>query len=79
MDKQKKYVLSLYILMGLTVISLSALSETRLEVFFSLFTVSYFASTAIFQPRKKNMDYVGGFLFILFCYIVAMKIWDIIK
>ncbi len=79
MNKQKKYVITLFILMGLTVISLSALSETRLEVFFSLFTVSYFASTALFQPRKKNIDFVGGGLFILFSYIVALKIWDIIK
>lgn len=79
LDKQKQYIITLFILMGLTTISLSALGETRLEVYLSLFTVSYFASTALFQPRKRFFDFVGGGLFVVFGYIVALKIWEIVR
>ena len=79
MDKQKKYVITLYLLMACIVVSLSALNETRLEVFISLFTVAYFASTALYQPRKKGFDFVGAGLFLVFCFIVIQKIMEIIR
>jgi hypothetical protein len=79
MDKQKKYLVTLQALMMMTVVSLSALGESRLDVYVSLFTVCYFASTALFQPRKRTLDYVGGALFLVFCVIVAQKILEIIR
>ena len=79
MDKQKKYVLSFLILMMGTVVSLSALGESRLDVYVSLFTVCYFASTALYQPRKRMFDFVGAGLFTVFSIIVAQKIWEIIR
>ncbi len=79
MDKQKKYVISLLVLMMGTVVSLSALGESRLDVYVSLFTVCYFASTALYQPRKRTFDFVGAGLFAVFSFIVAQKIWEIIR
>ena len=79
MDKQKKYVTTMALLLLSTVVSLAALLEQRIEVYVSLFTVSYFASTALYQPRKRGFDYVGGVLFMVFCVIVGIKIFEIIK
>lgn len=78
MDKQKKYLITLYALMMGTIISLSYLGESRLDVYLSLFTVSYFASTALYQPRKRGFDILGAALFLLFTITVAIKIWEII-
>ena len=61
-----------------TVSALSALGEIRLDVYVSLFTVCYFASTALYQPRKRGYDLVGATLFLAFAYIVALKIMAII-
>ena len=79
MDKQKKYITTLALLMLGTVVSLAALAEQRIDVYVSLFTVCYFASTALYQPRKRGFDVVGGVLFMVFCVIVGIKILEIIR
>ena len=78
MDKQKQYIASLGGLLMATVVSLSALGENRLDVYVSLFAVCYFAATALYQPRKRGFDVVGGALFTVFCVIVARKILEIL-
>lgn len=78
MDKQKQYLIILCILLMSTVVSLAALGEPRLDVYISLFTVCYFAATALFQPRKRYFDFVGGSIFVIFCFIVIQKVLEII-
>ena len=65
--------------MMVTMVSLSALGEARLEVYYSLFTVVYFASSALFRPRRRWFDVPGAALFLGFCYIVAVKVIEIIS
>ena len=72
-------MVTLACLMFGTVVALSALGEGRLDVYVSLFTVEYFAASALFQPRRKWFDVVGGVLFMVFCLVVAVKIWEIIR
>ena len=79
MDKNKKYIISLGILMFITVVALSFLGEGHLDVYISLFTVEYFAASALFQPRRRFFDVLGGTLFLIFCFIVGIKIWEIIR
>lgn len=79
MDTQKKYLTTLTFLLMLTNVALIALNEMRLDVYISLYTVCYFASTALFQPRKRTHDFIGLFLFLVFCGIVLMKIIEIIS
>jgi hypothetical protein len=62
----------------ITSIWLAALGEARLEVYVSLFTVAYFACSALFRPRRRIPDVVGATLFLVFCIIVAMKVWEIL-
>ncbi|MBD3171176.1 hypothetical protein GF326_01760 [Candidatus Bathyarchaeota archaeon] len=78
MDKNKDYLLFMSGAMMLTLVSLSALGESRLEVYYSLFTVVYFASSALFRPRRRWFDVPGALLFLGFCYIVLLKIVEII-
>ena len=78
MDKNKQYLLFMAGAMMVTLVSLSALGEARLEVYYSLFTVVYFASSALFRPRRRWFDVPGGVLFLGFCYLVAVKVIEII-
>jgi len=78
LDRQKVYVSSLAFLLMLTTVALSALHEARLEVYVSLFAVCYFAASALFRPRRRWLDVVGGALFLVFCAIVAFKVLDIL-
>jgi hypothetical protein len=79
MDKQKQYIIVLSVILVSVIVSLSALKETRLEVYFSLFTVCYFGSSALFRPRRKMFDFLGVILFFGFCYIVLVKVLDILR
>jgi hypothetical protein len=78
MDKQKEYISFLGGLLMLIVVSMTALGETRLEVYLSLFTVCYFAATALYRPRKRYYDIVGAALFLVFMIIVSTKVLEII-
>lgn len=78
MDRHKQHLVALAGLMMVTVVGLSALREGRLEVYVSLFAVCYFAASALFRPRRRWLDFVGGALFAVFCYIVALKVIDIL-
>ncbi len=60
-------------------VALGLLGEARLEVYFSLFTVCYFAASALFRPRRRWYDAVGGLLFLGFCLIVVQKVVEIIS
>jgi len=79
LDRHKQYVLTLSVLLLATVVSLSALGERSLEVYLSLFAVSYFASTALFRPRRITFDFVGAALFVVFCFIVFQKVMAILS
>ena len=77
LDKQKQYLLVLSGLLMLSTVSLSALNEARLEVYVSIFAVCYFAASALYRPRRRWFDAVGGVLFAAFCLIVALKVMEI--
>ena len=78
MDRHKQYIVSLAALLVATTVALAALVEWRLEVYVSLFAVCYFAASALFRPRRRRFDYVGGALFASFCLIVALKVVQIL-
>ena len=78
MDKQKLYITTLSLILMIIVVGLAALKEARLEVYVSLFAVGYFISTALFRPRRRWHDLVGGTLLAVFSYIVAVRIIEIL-
>lgn len=78
MDKHQLYIVMLCLLFLVTVVGLAAVKEQRLEVYVSLFTVSYLATSALFRPRRRWRDIVGAALFTVFSYIVAIKVMEIL-
>ena len=78
MDKHQLYINTLCSLFLITVVGLAALKEQRLEVYSSLFTVSYFASSALFRPRRRWCDVVGAVLLLVFGYIVVIKVIEVL-
>lgn len=59
-------------------VSLSALGEIRLDAYYSLFTIVYFASIELFRLRRRWFNVPSALLFLGFCYIIAMKMAEII-
>ena len=78
MDRQVLYLTTLALLITITVSVLSALSESRLDVYVSVMTLAYFVATAIFRPRKRTWDFLALALLTAFAYVVAVKILEII-
>lgn len=78
MDRQKLYLMTLALLNSIAVAALAALSEARLDVYVSIFTLIYFALTAIFRPRRRVWDLLGASLIIVFTYIVAIRVLEVL-
>jgi len=78
LEKSKAYLLAQGGLMFLALVSLSALGERRLEVYFSIYTVIHFACSALYRPRRRWLDVPGGLMFAGFCVIVMRKVLEII-
>jgi len=74
LDKNYLFNVLLGLFITLTVISLASLNEVRLDVYLSLFTLEYFVLLATLRPRRRSRDYLAIALFLLFCYLVAMRV-----
>ena len=81
-----RHILFLILLAGflfLTVAAFVALGEERLDVYISVFTIEYLALVEVLRPRRKlitslRLDPVGLGLFVIFCFIVARKVIEIL-
>ena len=78
MDRHTLYLITLTLLITLTVSSLAALNENRLDVYLSMFTLAYFTSTAIFRPKRRTFDFLALILLAIFSYIVTIKVLEVL-
>ena len=78
MDRHTLYLITLTLLITLTVSSLAALNENRLDVYLSMFTLAYFISTAIFRPKRRTFDFLALILLAIFSYIVTIKVLEVL-
>ena len=82
MDRRGLMALTLSTLIVVTVASLSALGESRLDVYLSLFTLEYLVALALFSPfnprSQRALNAMGAVLFIVFCYFVAMRVMEVL-
>jgi CHASE2 domain-containing sensor protein len=79
LDRHKQFVLALGVLEMATVVGLSAVHETRLEIYVIMFTICYFASSTLLRPRRRWFDVVGMALFLAFCYIGALNLLELLS
>jgi len=66
------------LLITVAVSALAALNEARLDVYVSVFTLIYFASTAVFRPRRRTWDFLALALLAAFIYIVSVRVLEIL-
>jgi len=78
MDRNSLYLIVFALLIAITVFTFSALGEERLDLYISLFTLEYFSLTAIFRPRRRTFDFLGLALLLIFSYIVALRIIEVL-
>ncbi|RLE03180.1 MAG: hypothetical protein DRI99_05200 [Candidatus Aminicenantes bacterium] len=79
MRKETLFLITYALLMMITVPSLAALNENRLDVYISLFILEYFVANSIFRPRYRTKhDFLALILFTIFLYIVANRILEIL-
>jgi hypothetical protein len=69
---------TLALLITVAVSALAALNESRLDVYVSMFTLIYFAATAVFRPRRRTWDFLALALLAAFTYIVAVRVLEIL-
>jgi hypothetical protein len=79
MEKQKAYLLTLSSLLLLSTAAFAMLQTDTLDVYVSVFTISYFATSAVFSPRRRTLDLLGLSLFAIFAYIVALRVLAILS
>lgn len=78
MDRQSLYLITLALLITIAVSALAALNESRLDVYVSVFTLIYFASTAVLRPRRRTFDFLALVLLAVFAYIVSLRVLEIL-
>ena len=62
----------LAILLLISVVSLSALGVQDLGVYLGLLSLSYYANSFIFKPRRRTIDFVGlGLLYYTALFLAA--------
>lgn len=78
MDNRSLLLWTLTVMMLGTVISLAWLKEARIDVYISLFTVEYYAASALIRVRRRTVDLVGLTLLAAFARIVALRIMELL-
>ncbi len=51
--------MTLAVLFLVSVVSLSALDVQNLAAYLTLFTLCYFASSFVFRPKRRTIDFIG--------------------
>jgi len=78
----ERLLLILTFLYALTVVSLSAYGENRLDLYISLYTLEYFVVVLLHSPlnpkTQKVINLIGYGLFVIFMIIVIRRIMGII-
>jgi membrane protein implicated in regulation of membrane protease activity len=49
-----------------------------MDVYLSMFTLIYFAATAVYRPRRRTWDFLAFALLAVFTYIVAVRVLEIL-
>ena len=78
LDKQKLYLEALGVTLSASLFLLAAFKVESLEIYLIIFTLVYTAFTVLFGPRRRWHDVPGILLFAAFCWIVALRIIDIL-
>ncbi|TMI12710.1 hypothetical protein E6H33_10500 [Candidatus Bathyarchaeota archaeon] len=59
MRRESGFLMTLAVLFLVSVVSLSALDVQNLAAYLTLFTLCYFASSFVFRPKRRTIDFIG--------------------
>jgi len=80
MNKQKLYITILGVTFFVSLITPQFLiSNVTIDIYLSVLVVCYFGVTAVFEPKRRAPDIVGGGLLVTFGYFVLMKVLSILS
>ncbi len=80
MSKNHLFNILLALFIVITIPSLLALGESRVDVYVSLFTLEYFILVSVLRPRRiTGKDYLGIALFMIFIVIVAYRVMQVLS
>jgi hypothetical protein len=69
---ENAYFLTLAILLSASAVLLSTLGVQNLTAYLSLFTLSYFANSFVFRPKRRTVDFVGlGLLYYTLLFLAT--------
>jgi len=57
--RESGFLMTLAVLFLVSVVSLSALDVQNLAAYLTLFTLCYFASSFVFRPKRRTIDFIG--------------------
>ena len=79
MDSRQRFVL-VYAAMAMVPFTVfTFLNTTDLGIFISAYTIEYFALSLIMNPKLRlKVDVLGLVLFVLFAYVVAVRVANIL-
>ena len=78
MNKNQIFNIALAAMFTVTVSAFSALNESRIDTYVSMFTLEYFVCLALFRPRRMWVDVLAYGLFAGFSAIVALRVLEVL-
>ncbi len=79
MDREHLANTALAMLITLTTWALWSVGEGRVDAYISAFTVEYLAVKSVLRPRKLFKDLVAVILVLIFTFIVAIKVYEVLS
>jgi len=79
MDKNMFFNILLAFMIFITVPSLTALGERRIDVYISMFTLEYFIALSVLRPRRRFKDILAYTLLIAFTIIVTIRVLEVLE
>jgi hypothetical protein len=71
---RKLYLEVLSVVFTTSIILLSLIGVQYLDVYLSVFIIGFFVINAIFGVRDRGVNLIGVLLFLIFCYLLFLKI-----
>ena len=79
MNKNQIFNIALAAMFTVTISAFSALNESRIDAYVSMFTLEYFVCLALFKPRRRWADVLAYGLFAVFSVIVAFRVLEVLS
>jgi len=78
MNRSLLFNIVLAAMIVVTVAALGALSEERLDVYVSFFTLEYLVGLTLLRPRRRTIDFLAITLLAAFLVIAGIRVAEVV-